>query len=176
MGAPASAGQQLKAPGGVCWPLVLQEVPDFSLSSVQVVVFDEADRLFEMGFAEQLKEIMRVRSCSTASILAQPCMKGAASTHRRVSLIQTIPEDRQTLLFSATLPKMLAQFARAGLRDPTLIRLDMESKVSEQLNLAFLTVRSGNKTAALLYLLREVRRPEATGVGCEALLPVIRLA
>ncbi len=105
----------------------LQEVPDFSLSAVQVAVFDEADRLFEMGFAEQLKEILR-----------------------------TMPEERQTLLYSATLPKMLAQFARAGLRDPVLIRLDMESKVSEQLCLGFFTVRSGNKTAALLYLLREV--------------------
>jgi len=105
----------------------LQEVPDFSLASVQVAVFDEADRLFEMGFAEQLKEILR-----------------------------TMPEERQTLLYSATLPKMLAQFARAGLRDPVLIRLDMESKVSEQLCLGFFTVRSGNKTAALLYLVREV--------------------
>eukprot|EP00624_Nannochloropsis_granulata_P006938 evm.model.NODE_5536_length_9577_cov_21.171974.4 len=92
-----------------------------------VAVFDEADRLFEMGFAEQLKEILR-----------------------------TMPEERQTLLYSATLPKMLAQFARAGLRDPVLIRLDMESKVSEQLCLGFFTVRSGNKTAALLYLVREV--------------------
>jgi superfamily II DNA/RNA helicase len=70
---------------------------------------------------------------------------------------QTIPEERQTLLFSATLPRMLAQFARAGLRDPTLIRLDMDSKVSEQLCLGFFHVRSGNKNAALLYLLREVR-------------------
>lgn len=39
----------------------VQEVPDFSLSSVQVVVYDEADRLFEMGFAEQLNAIMKVR-------------------------------------------------------------------------------------------------------------------
>lgn len=105
----------------------LQEVPDFSLAAVQVAVFDEADRLFEMGFAEQIKEILR-----------------------------TMPEERQTLLYSATLPKMLAQFARAGLRDPQLIRLDTESKVSEQLCLSFFTVRSGNKTAALLFLVREI--------------------
>lgn len=69
---------------------------------------------------------------------------------------QSIPEERQTLLFSATLPKMLAQFARAGLRDPMLIRLDIDTKISEQLGLAFFTVRAGNKTAALLHLLREV--------------------
>lgn len=33
----------------------LQEVDGFTLRAVQYVVFDEADRLFEMGFADQLK-------------------------------------------------------------------------------------------------------------------------
>ena len=67
-------------------------------------MFDEADRLFEMGFAEQLREIMR-----------------------------GVPEERQSLLFSATMPKQLVQFARAGLKDPVLIRLDTESKISTEL-------------------------------------------
>ncbi|CAM9169059.1 unnamed protein product, partial [Pylaiella littoralis] len=105
----------------------LQEVPEFTLRSVEVMVFDEADRLFEMGFAEQLREIMR-----------------------------SVPEERQSLLFSATMPKQLVQFARAGLKDPVLIRLDTESKISTDLSLAFLTCRSMDKPAALLFLLREV--------------------
>lgn len=46
-----------------------------------------------MGFSEQLTEIL----------------------HR-------VTKDRQTLLFSATLPKVLVQFAKAGLHDPVLIR------------------------------------------------------
>lgn len=77
---------------------------NLKLSAVQYVVFDEADRLFEMGFAEQLQEI-----------------------------IKRLPENRQTLLFSATLPKLLVDFARAGLKDPTLIRLDVDTKISEKL-------------------------------------------
>lgn len=85
----------------------LQEVPEFTLHSVEVIVFDEADRLFEMGFAEQLREIMR-----------------------------GVPEERQSLLFSATMPKQLVQFARAGLKDPVLIRLDTESKISTELRYA----------------------------------------
>lgn len=79
-------------------------MPEFTLRSVEVIVFDEADRLFEMGFAEQLREIMR-----------------------------GVPEERQSLLFSATMPKQLVQFARAGLKDPVLIRLDTESKISTEL-------------------------------------------
>ena len=73
---------------------------------------DAGNRLFEMGFAEQLRAIL-----------------GAMS------------DSRQTLLFSATLPAALAEFARAGLRDPELVRLDVESKLSPDLGLAFFTAR-----------------------------------
>ena len=105
----------------------IREIPTFNLKHVKYLVFDEADRLFEMGFAEQLHEI--VREC---------------------------PENRQTLLFSATMPKMLAQFSRAGLRDPQLIRLDTDTKMSEELRLAFMMTRTNEKVPALLYLVRKI--------------------
>ncbi|KAG8389780.1 hypothetical protein BUALT_Bualt01G0014100 [Buddleja alternifolia] len=104
----------------------LEEIDDMSLRSVEYVVFDEADCLFSMGFAEQLHRI-----------LAQ------------------LGENRQTLLFSATLPSALAEFAKAGLRDPQLVRLDLETKISPDLKLAFFTLRQEEKYAALLYLIRE---------------------
>ncbi|XP_040272589.1 ATP-dependent RNA helicase DDX54 isoform X2 [Bufo bufo] len=104
---------------------------NLKLRSVEYVVFDEADRLFEMGFAEQLQEI-----------------------------ISRLPETRQTLLFSATLPKMLLEFARAGLTEPVLIRLDVDSKLSDQLSLSFLHVRAEDKPAVLLHLLRCIVKPQ----------------
>lgn len=100
---------------------------DLDLSSIRYVVFDEADRLFEMGFATQLTEILH-----------------------------GLPPSRQTLLFSATLPKSLVEFARAGLQDPTLIRLDAESKISPDLQNAFFTVKSSEKEGALLHILHDV--------------------
>ena len=57
-------------------------------------------RLFEMGFGEQLNEI-----------------------------IQRLPENRQTLLFSATLPKVLVEFAREGLSDPVLISYKTKNNI-----------------------------------------------
>ena len=63
---------------------------------------------------------------------------------------------RQTLLFSATLPKLLVDFAKAGLQDPVLVRLDVESKLSDQLKMSFLAVRSEVKSAVLLHLLKSV--------------------
>ncbi|XP_026154015.1 ATP-dependent RNA helicase DDX54 [Mastacembelus armatus] len=104
---------------------------NLKLQSVEYVVFDEADRLFEMGFAEQLQEI-----------------------------IQRLPDTRQTLLFSATLPKLLVEFARAGLTEPVLIRLDVDSKLSDQIKLSFFHLRVDDKPAMLLHLLRHVVKPQ----------------
>lgn len=99
----------------------------YSLSSVSSLIIDEADRLFELGFAEQLTEIL----------------------HR-------VPATRQTLLFSATLPSSLVGFAKAGLQNPKLIRLDVDQKISKDLQMAYLNVKSTEKEAILLGLLREV--------------------
>jgi len=64
---------------------------------------------------------------------------------------------RQTLLFSATMPKVLVEFTKSGIMgDPQVVRLDSEATVSEELRIGFVTVRSAEKDAALLYLLREV--------------------
>lgn len=97
------------------------------LSSIKYVVFDEADRLFEMGFATQLAEILHA-----------------------------LPPSRQTLLFSATLPASLVEFARAGLQDPSLVRLDAESKVSPHLESAFFSVKGAEKEGALLHILNDL--------------------
>ena len=100
---------------------------NLDLSSIQYAVFDEADRLFEMGFAAQLTEILHA-----------------------------LPPSRQTLLFSATLPGSLVEFARAGLQDPELIRLDAETKVSPDLESAFFSVKSAEKEGSLLHILHDV--------------------
>ncbi|KAK7174080.1 hypothetical protein R3I93_003799 [Phoxinus phoxinus] len=109
---------------------VIQEM-NLKLQGVEYVVFDEADRLFEMGFAEQLQEIIR-----------------------------RLPDARQTLLFSATLPKLIVEFARAGLTEPVLLRLDVDTKLSDQLKLSFFHVRMDDKRALLLHLLRAVVKPQ----------------
>lgn len=89
-------------------------------------------RLFEMGFGEQIHEI-----------------------------VNRLPESRQTLLFSATLPKILVDFAKAGLSDPVLLRLDVESKLPEGLTLSFITCRPEEKLAVLLCLLKRIIKPDS---------------
>ncbi len=65
-----------------------------ALDAVRTLVLDEADRLLEMGFADDIAKI------------ARPC-----------------PESRQTLLFSATYPEGIADLAKRLLRDPVEVRL-----------------------------------------------------
>eukprot|EP00899_Mesostigma_viride_P007557 jgi/Mesvir1/16802/Mv15167-RA.1 len=105
----------------------LTEVDGFNLRNVEYIVFDEADRMFEQGFAEQLRLIMG-----------------------------QLGPQRQSLLFSATLPRMLADFARAGLREPKLVRLDAEAQISPDLEMRFFMVRDQDKVGSLLYVLKEV--------------------
>lgn len=90
-------------------------------------MFDEADRLFEMGFGEQLNETLN-----------------------------RLPESRQMVMFSATLPKLLVDFAKAGLSDPVLIRLDVDSKLPEGLTLKYVHVRPDERYSALVSLLKYV--------------------
>jgi ATP-dependent RNA helicase RhlE len=65
-----------------------------SLEEVEVLVLDEADRMVDMGFAPDLQRILAL-----------------------------LPEDRQTLMFSATMPPELNRVAKDALRDPK--RLDL---------------------------------------------------
>jgi ATP-dependent RNA helicase DeaD len=67
------------------------------LDSVKVVILDEADEMLDMGFAEDLEAIL-------------------AAT----------PKERQTALFSATLPPRIAEIANTHLKDPVRVRIDRE--------------------------------------------------
>lgn len=107
---------------------------NLDLKTVEYIVFDEADRLFELGFAEQLNE-----------------------------LIASLPPSRQSLLFSATLPRSLVDFAKAGLNQPVLVRLDAEAKISDTLEMAFISTKNNEREANLLNLIQEVIKiPVAT--------------
>jgi len=108
---------------------------ELSLSRVEMLVFDEADRLFELGFAEQLQKIL-----------------------------EATPQSRQVLLFSATLPAQLVSFSRAGIKDPAFIRLDVETSLSNSLDLEYIFVRKDEKLAAAIAMLRRFHKDEKTTI------------
>jgi ATP-dependent RNA helicase DeaD len=109
------------------------------LDSLDVVVLDEADEMFDMGFAEDIEAIL-----------------------------QQTPEGRQTVLFSATMPPRIDGMARAHLRDPVRIQIRHEARGAGEAPLvrqvAYLVQRS-HKPAALGRVL-DVEAPGAALVFC----------
>jgi ATP-dependent RNA helicase DeaD len=67
------------------------------LASIKVVILDEADEMLDMGFAEDLEAILH-----------------------------ETPKERQTALFSATLPPRIAEIANRHLKNPVRVRIDRE--------------------------------------------------
>lgn len=110
-----------------------------SLAGVRVVVLDEADEMLDMGFAEDIE-----------SILAET------------------PAERQTVLFSATMPPRLAAMTRRYLREPVRIRIEREATAPGAAPLVRQTayiVGRAHKLAALGRVL-DVESPTAALVFC----------
>ena len=110
-----------------------------NLGAVRMVVLDEADEMLDMGFAEDIEAIL------------------AAA-----------PKDRQTALFSATIPPRIATIADSHLRDPEIVRLDGETVSSDGTakvrQIAYIVPRA-QKAAALARVL-DVEAPGSAIVFC----------
>ncbi len=90
------------------------------LDYVEVLVLDEADRMVDMGFAPDLKRILKL-----------------------------IPVDRQTLMFSATMPPELNKVAKEAMRDPVRADLAPPSRPAAGITQAVYPVPSNLKTDLL---------------------------
>ena len=94
------------------------------LSRLEVLVLDEADHMFDMGFLPDIRRILK-----------------------------QIPQKRQTLLFSATMPADIRNLAQDVLRDPVTVRIGSTAP-AETVSHAIYPVEQHLKTALLLELLR----------------------
>ena len=97
------------------------------LSSLQILVLDEADQLFDMGFLPSIRRILG-----------------------------RLPASRQTMLFSATMPDEVRRLAREALRDPVAIEVG-EAAPPATVSHAFYSVSHGGKTAVLIEILRRTQ-------------------
>jgi len=113
----------------------LRNAQSITLESVEVLILDEADRLLDMGFAEEVREI--VKGC---------------------------PKGRQTLLFSATMNKKVMKLASISLREPTYIAVNRQLTVATGLRQEFVRVKEsaeGDREAMLVALCSKTYRNQA---------------
>jgi ATP-dependent RNA helicase RhlE len=94
------------------------------LKALEYLVLDEADRMLDMGFMPDIKRILA-----------------------------RIPRNRQTLLFSATMPQPIIELAREMLRDPIGINIERKSRPAEGITHAVYHVPSDLKSELFLGLL-----------------------
>ncbi|SFQ18150.1 DEAD/DEAH box helicase [Variovorax sp. 770b2] len=96
------------------------------LGAVSMLVLDEADRLFDLGFAEELGRILAL-----------------------------LPAQRQNLLFSATFPPAIQSLADGMLRDPAVIDVQGEPGTEPNIVQRVIEVDANRRTQLLRHLLKE---------------------
>ncbi|TKR92157.1 hypothetical protein L596_006867 [Steinernema carpocapsae] len=95
----------------------LYNSPNFSLHDIEVLVLDEADRMLEEAFAEQMKELIRM------------CAK-----------------NRQTLLFSATMTDEINDLAAMSLSRPVKLFINQNTQTAQNLRQEFIRIRENRET------------------------------
>ncbi|HET7699426.1 MAG TPA: DEAD/DEAH box helicase [Candidatus Limnocylindria bacterium] len=96
-----------------------------SLAGIRIVILDEADRLLDMGFAPDVRKLLRL-----------------------------VPKERQTALFSATLTGEIKDLAYRFTNDPAQIAIDPERRTQESVEQVYVEVLEEDKPRALEELLR----------------------
>lgn len=91
-----------------------------SLTKVKTLVLDEADEMLNMGFQEDIETIL-----------------------------EGIPSDHRTMLFSATMPKAIAEIAKKYLNDPVEVTIGQKNEGSANVNHVYYLVHAKDKYVAL---------------------------
>ena len=116
----------------------LQNAPGFTLQHVEILVLDEADRMLDEFFAEQMREIIKL--CSPI---------------------------RQTMLFSATMTEAVRDLATVSLKNPVKVFVNSNAETGDNLSQEFVKIRpkrESDREAILASLLSRSLQSESTVV------------
>jgi superfamily II DNA/RNA helicase len=129
-------------PGRV-WDHIQQK--NLRLNNVKYMVLDEADRMLDMGFFDQVTRI-----------------------------VKKTPEDRMTMLFSATMPPEIAKMAKRYMKAPEIIEIASETKTVDTIKQSYYRVSRDEKNTILNRTLRYYQ-PDSCMIFCNTRIGVDRV-
>lgn len=105
----------------------LEKTKGFNLAALKYLVLDEADRILNMDFEKEIDKVL-----------------------------EQIPRDRRTYLFSATMTKKVAKLQRASLKDPVRIEVSTKFQTVDHLKQYYLFIPAKYKDVYLVHILNEL--------------------
>lgn len=117
----------------------------FKPHNIKYLVLDEADRMLDMGFIDQVHKI-----------------------------IKKLPNQRVTLLFSATMPAEIQKLCKIYMKSPEVIELESDTKTVDSIEQIYYKVEQNEKRKQLLRILT-VQQPDSCIVFCNTRITVDRV-
>lgn len=113
--------------------------------AIKYLVLDEADRMFDMGFIDQMRNI-----------------------------IKRLPKERQTMMFSATMPDAIKSLSKQYMNEPTVIEISTDTKTVDSIEQGYYRVEANEKRKQLNIILK-AKRPKSCMIFCNTRVEVDRL-
>jgi len=108
----------------------------FNTKNIKMLVLDEADRMLDMGFIDQV-----------------------------FTIVKTLPKQRITMMFSATMPREMKQLSKSYMKEPTVIELESDTKTVDTTKQVYYRVRANEKRKQLDRLLK-LEQPDGCLIFC----------
>lgn len=112
------------------------ERKSMNVEEVEYLIIDEADKMLDMGFIEQVEAVLKM-----------------------------LPDDRVTMLFSATMPEKVEELCRQYMKNPIKVEIDSENPSLQNIEQCYYDIEENKKFTLIMQIL-QIKRPDSCILFC----------